>query len=343
MSSLRRDLFERKLWPLIVLLLAALVAVPLVLLKNAAADGTPTPPPPAAAPAAPAGTTGGHSAGPTKTVSVKVLIASIPRNPFASGMPTLRAKPASNSTAAAGTSSPTATSSTTTTTAAMVSPSPAATPATTPASVTPPATGTLAPTPAGSTTTTSTTATIAAPTTPVPPPVKVRSWTLYSVSLRYGTDAGARVRTDVARLTALPSAKQPQVMFMGVLGGGQQAVFALGAGIRHQGPGLCRPSRARCAALQIKGGQTETIILPTASGGTRQVLLRVVRIVSSITHSRSVALAAYQRHSAAGLCALDLANPVAYSPVTGTLARVAGAACKTQHAAVPFPYPVVGQ
>jgi hypothetical protein len=334
MRSLRRDLIERKLWPLIALLLAAVIAVPVVLLKGAAAGGTPTPPAPAAATGQPAGQTAGAAA---KTVPVKVLLASIPRNPFASGMPTLSVKPASGSTAATGASSSTATtSSTTTTSAAMVSPTPAATPS--PATTPTPAT-------APTTTTTSTTATTPATgsTTPLAVPAKAQSWTLYSVSLRYGKDAGARVRTGVARLTPLPSAKQPQVMFMGVMGNGQQAVFALGAGIQHTGPGLCRPSRTRCSALQLKGGQTEHIILPTANSGTRQVLLRVVRIASSITHSRSVALAAYQRHSAAGLCALDLAEPVAYSPTTGTLATVAAAACKAQPATVPFPYPVLGQ
>ena len=46
MSSLRRDLFERKLWPVVVLLLVAVVAVPLMLRKNATASVTPVPPAP---------------------------------------------------------------------------------------------------------------------------------------------------------------------------------------------------------------------------------------------------------------------------------------------------------
>jgi hypothetical protein len=337
MSSLRRDLIERKLWPLIALLVAAVVAVPLVLLKGAAAGGTPTPPPPAAT-AQPAGQTATQPTGSVaKTVPVKVLVASIPRNPFTGGMPKLSSKPASKPAGGASASTTTTSSSTTTTPAAMVSPSPATT-------STPAASSTPATTPAA-TNTTSTIATTPAkvPTTPEATPAKVQTWTLYSVSVRYGKDANARVRTDVARLTPLPSAKQPQVMFIGVMDGGRQAVFDLGAGIQHQGPGLCRPSRARCSALQLKGGQTEQVILPTANGGHRTVLLRLVRIVSSTTHSHSVALAAYQRHSAAGLCALDLAEPVTYSSATGTLASVAAAACKAQPAAVPFPYPVLGQ
>ena len=63
--------------------------------------------------------------------------------------------------------------------------------------------------------------------------------------------------------------------------------------------------------------------------------LRLVSIASRVTHSRDEALAAFQRHSAAGLCELDLADPVTYSQ--GTVSAVAATACKDQPAAVPFP------
>lgn len=166
-----------------------------------------------------------------------------------------------------------------------------------------------------------------------------QSWTIYGVTVRYGKDRSTPVRTDLPRLAPLPSVTAPQVMFMGVMAGGTQAVFALGSGLGHTGPGLCRPDHTQCSAIVLKAGQTEVITVPTSSGGHRKLLLKLVHISSTMTHSHSVALAAYQRHSAAGRCELDLSNPVSYSAAAGTLSSVAKAACDGQPGAVPFPSP----
>jgi hypothetical protein len=65
--------------------------------------------------------------------------------------------------------------------------------------------------------------------------------------------------------------------------------------------------------------------------------VRLVRIRRAVTRSRQVALAAYRRHSAAGLCALALTQPMSYSASGGTLTGTAGAACRHRPSAVPFP------
>src|SRR6202012_5313665 len=51
MNALRRDLVERKLWMVVAILVVAIAAVPVFLLKGATASTTPTVPAPAAAPA----------------------------------------------------------------------------------------------------------------------------------------------------------------------------------------------------------------------------------------------------------------------------------------------------
>jgi hypothetical protein len=156
------------------------------------------------------------------------------------------------------------------------------------------------------------------------------------VDVRIGTGSFAPLDSDIARLTPLPSVAEPKAMFMGVMAGGNGAVFALGAGVQHSGPGVCRPDRQRCAAIVLRVGQTEQIIAP-AAGGPRQFNLSLVGIAGRVTHSSDDALAAFQRHSAAGLCELDLADPVTYSQGAGTVSAVADTACKDQPAAVPFP------
>jgi hypothetical protein len=159
---------------------------------------------------------------------------------------------------------------------------------------------------------------------------------VYAVDVRIGTGSFAPLDSDIARLTPLPSVAEPKAMFMGVLAGGNGAVFALGAAVQHSGPGVCRPDRKRCAAIVLRVGQTEQVIAP-AAGGPRQFNLSLVGIASRVTHSSDDALAAFQRHSAAGLCELDLADPVTYSQGVGTVSAVADTACKDQPAAVPFP------
>ena len=93
MSSLRRDLVERKLWMVVAILVVAVVAVPVFLLKGASASTTPTVPAPPAATATSAPTT--TTATTPSAEPVKVVLARIARDPFASGVPKLSSKPAS--------------------------------------------------------------------------------------------------------------------------------------------------------------------------------------------------------------------------------------------------------
>jgi hypothetical protein len=159
---------------------------------------------------------------------------------------------------------------------------------------------------------------------------------VYAVDIRVGTGSFAPLSSDVARLTPLPSVAEPKAMFMGVLAGGDGAVFALGAGVQHAGPGVCRPDRLRCAAIVLHVGQTEQLITQ-AAGGPRELNLSLANIAGRVTHSQDDALGAFHRHSAAGLCELDLSDPVSYSQGAGTVSAVTAAACKDQRAAVPFP------
>ncbi len=335
MSSLRRDLLERKLWILVALLGVCVVAVPVLLLKHGTASGTVLPPAPPSAAATTATTA--TTASPTTTTgqeSPKVILAQIARDPFASGVHQLSAKPASSTTSSAGSSSSAASTSgsgSTTSTVAMVTPSPATTGASSSSASTGSSSATSGATP------TSTIAS-ASPTTVTATPGQVRSWTIYSVSLRFTRNGKGPVHGDVARLTALPSAGDPQLMFYGVLPGGHQAVLGLNAGVVHAGPGLCRPSRSSCSAIVLGAGEGEEVAWPTATGGEMQGMIRVVKITSTITHSHAEALKAYNRVSESGVCDLSLSQPVVYNPDTGTVQNFPKDACKGQATSAPFAF-----
>jgi hypothetical protein len=168
-------------------------------------------------------------------------------------------------------------------------------------------------------------------------PETAQSWTIYSVSIRFGLN-NAPVRNNIARLTALPSAGNPQVMFFGVMAGGRQAVFGLGDGVQHAGPGRCRPSRSSCSGIVLSAGQSEAVAWASATGRMQQAILHVAKITSTVTRSRKEALKAYQRVSAAGICDLSLAQPVSYNPATGTVQNFPKDACKAQASSVPFAF-----
>jgi hypothetical protein len=169
-------------------------------------------------------------------------------------------------------------------------------------------------------------------------PTQVQSWTIYSVSVQFSKDGRGHVHKDIPRLTALPSAGNPQLMFFGVMSNGRQAVFGLGAGVAHAGPGLCRPSRSSCSAIVLSPGDAEEVAWPTRTGGMTQAILHVDKITSRVTHSRQEALKAYKRVSSAGICDLSLAQPVNYDPDTGTVQNFPKDACKAQASSAPFPF-----
>jgi hypothetical protein len=333
MSSLRRDLLDRKLWIIVAALLASVVAVPVLLLKSASATNVPALPGPPAANTATTETTSQTST--TKqpsTAPAKVILAKIARDPFAASVPKLSAKPssstpASGSSSGASTSSSEITSSSGSSTVAMVSP--------TPATGTSTGGGSSSISPTAGTTPTSTIASTPPSTQTANP---VQSWTIYSVSIRFSRDGKAPVHNNIPRLAALPSAGNPQVMFFGVMSGGRQAVFGLSAGVAHLGPGLCRPSRTSCSAIVLAPGDSEEVSWPTATGGVAEAMLQMVKITSTVTHSRAAALKAYKRVSTSGVCDLSLASPVQYDPDTGTVQNFPKDACSGQAASAPFAF-----
>ncbi len=93
--------------------------------------------------------------------------------------------------------------------------------------------------------------------------------------------------------TPLPSAKQPLIVFRGVTAFGKSATFTIvGETILH-GQGACLPSPSQCQALDLKSGQTEQLEYLQPNGETSVYELRVVSIekatasAASLKHGRA--------------------------------------------------------
>jgi hypothetical protein len=341
MRSLRRDLLERRLWPIVVLIIAAIVAVPFVL-HGPRGQAAIAPPP--VATGSPQPTTSGtrHRAVDTHAVTAPT---SRTRDPFQEG-DVQRTTVHETTTATTSTTTPTSQSpprsSVTTTPAATAAATTTAPAPTTAATTTAPATTTpVTSKPPAVRTPTVTKPRVAAETAPS----RTRTWDVYSVDLRIGAPGHPVTHRDIARLTPLPSERAPQAMYMGVTDHGRRAVFALGAGVEvraiganHSHRAVCTPSRVDCALVVIPADASIALRYVSSTGPQHTLLLRLRRITTRLTRSAVVAKAARRHVSAVGLCELKLGDPIGFfDPSDETVRLPSRAACRSDKRAVPFP------
>jgi hypothetical protein len=343
MSFLRNigtDLVEKRLWPLVALLGAALLAVLAYLALGGGGGGSAAVPAPVAANAVPA--TGvavtAALANPNAAVSETTTGAPYQRqagahDPFVplGGAPP--ATPTSVSPSTAGT----ATGGSAVTSANRVGTSGGSSAAT-------PAPATSAPT-----TLTPPSTTPASPGTPTPAP----SAKTHPVDVRFGTvpttvgadgttQQGTPVLVDhanLARLSPLPKAKSPIVVFMGVRPDGRTATFALMHEAILRGDATCRPSALKCQLIDLKAGQKEQLDYVTPSLSVVHYELDLVSVGAGKV-GQAAAARFYHRESAAGRKLLQSDFPpgvglLTFSYRTGSLQTAPAAAAARSSRATP--------
>ncbi len=141
----------------------------------------------------------------------------------------------------------------------------------------------------GSSTTSTQTTTPATPAKPSAPATPKAPALIYHVAVLFGVaPPGTPPQSlqltpyeNLGRLQALPSSKQPLLVFRGVTTGGGRATFTLiGEAILH-GPATCLPSPSQCQAIELKPKQTEELEYLPPSGQAVTYQLQVVSISSS--------------------------------------------------------------
>ena len=280
--NMLKELLDRKLWPIALVLIIALVAVPVLLTKKAPTDivTPPTGPLPYSSgttlPAISVQTTPGNS-----------KLSGKGRNPFtpqhvATTTTTTAVVPATTTPASTGTDTGTVSvGSGGSSTAgggsgATVAPAPTPVTSTTPSATAPPAPSTPAPT--GLTATQS-----------------------YRVSLALTTKSGGINTIDpLERLSILPSKQQPMLVELGVLQGGHSVLFAIEPGTVVSGAGTCTPGPIDCEVVTLNPGQTEGISKQGASGSTPVALFSVNSITADQHPSVAAANKARQTASDVG-------------------------------------------
>jgi hypothetical protein len=220
------DLKEKRLAPVAIILLAALIAVPIVLAKGTS-DTTTTP----------------TAATPTTTVATAAVVTTSTgptdsklqtfssRDPFE---PTVRVSTAT-STTTTSTGTGTGTSTGTSTSGSSGSSGSTSGGGTTGSQ---PSTGTGTTTPSGTGNTTGET--------------KTTLFT-YTVDLRFGQGGSVKAYKNVKRLELIPTADNPKVVFLGVTTSAKTAVFLVdkNIGVDTAG-GKCQPSADECTFLYLR-------------------------------------------------------------------------------------------
>lgn len=283
------DLRERHLWPVAILLLAALVAVPVVFAKSSSSPVAVAVNPAAGLPSAPALPVVNAQ---STTTHSKLTGAS--RDPFGGSASSASASSSTKGSSSAGGSGSGSGSSGGTLSSGGG------------------ATSTLSPTfPSGGGSAPTSVSTPPAPIVPTlsPPPVApaLTGTESYSVSLAItNTSGGINTMDPLERLSVLPDNSQPQLVELGVLSGGHSVLFAVEPGTVVNGPGTCTPGPIDCEILAIAPDQTEGISTQSASGGVTSVAQFAVTAITVDHHSSAAAaLAARSEESAVGRELLD--------------------------------------
>jgi hypothetical protein len=240
-----RQLVQRRLWPVALLLLGALVAVPFLLAKSPA----PVPAPPAAtvntvtASAASADPIVERVSDDEAPATRRVL--GTGHDPFAVSAHPKKSKASKKQSTA--------------TTADDSAPAKSADPGA--------STGGTAP---------------QADSTPTAPQTPKETVPAGSIEVRFGSSDDAELpRTLLKRDEALPDEKDPVLVYLGLKKDGKTAMFLVSEGLVATGDGSCKPSDT-CETLELKVGETEFFDLAGDEDGT-QFQLDVVKAYKNAT------------------------------------------------------------
>jgi hypothetical protein len=251
-TNLWRQFVQRRLWPVAILLIAALAAVPMALTKDPAPPA-PAPAVPVTAPDASDELASQPIVAPAEARITRRKVLGGAKNPFgvpkqastapsATDGPVVSVQDTGDDGAGTGGSSPSA------------------------GAGSPPSTGSPAPT-------------APAPVEPTPTPKpEPKKYALHELTVRFG-GADDATRQSVKRLQPLPSAELPVLIYLGVVDDGKVAEFLVDHGVAPVGDGECKPSPEQCETIRLRAGETEFFDVNDETGAvTGQYQLDLIKI-----------------------------------------------------------------
>jgi hypothetical protein len=104
------------------------------------------------------------------------------------------------------------------------------------------------------------------PTEPEAPAPKKKQYAPNELTIRFGGAESDPKRQSLKRLEPLPSAELPVLVYVGVRDGGKEAEFLLDAGVTAVGDGECVPSPEACETIRLREGETEFLDVTDETG-----------------------------------------------------------------------------
>jgi hypothetical protein len=122
----------------------------------------------------------------------------------------------------------------------------------------------------------------------------------YRVSLKFGEDGAMKTYKNIARLTPLPSADNPFFIFLGISEDKKSAVFLVSSDAEPTGDGTCRPSNDDCAQVVMQKHDLEFFELQSGTAGVVQYQLEITGISKGEAKTTATAAKLRARESGAG-------------------------------------------
>jgi hypothetical protein len=285
LGSLKSDLLDRRILPIVLLLAAALVgALAYAVLGGGSSAATPAP---VASPVSPLSTAASASS------------ISVTQAPTATGQPVAETTSGSVHRSLGASRNP----------FAPLPGAKAASASTTPGASASAGSEASSPSTTGASTTTSESTSGATPAPESKPsPSKSKKQTVYTVAALFGAvppgspspSPSLTPYEHLKRQQPLPSSTAPLVVFRGVTAGGKSASFTLVGEAILRGGGACLPNASQCEAIDLKPGQVEELEYVPPEGAAVIYQLQVVSIDASKA-SASAARRSFRAESKAGL------------------------------------------
>jgi hypothetical protein len=138
----------------------------------------------------------------------------------------------------------------------------------------------------------------------------------FSVDLRFGPIGQTQPAYNVPRLMPLPPDGDPFFVYLGVLADGKTALFLLSSDAKVEGDGVCRPTPAQCERIELQPGETEFFEITNADGTKAEYQLDVTRVAKVRASNVAEAAAARSRESEEGRDLLrDVVREAEVSPI----------------------------
>jgi len=119
-----------------------------------------------------------------------------------------------------------------------------------------------------------------APVQPVQPPAPKGPFA-YTVDVKFGKRGELRTHHNLQKLDVLPNENNPLLVFLGVNSAGDEAVFLTDTSLKAAGEGTCKPDGDTCSFLYLKldkNSDTEDLSEVAADGSGTEYTLKLLAI-----------------------------------------------------------------